>query len=305
VEGVGRAYGTFGELLQGVLPEPGGDFLVTLPIARWACAEFRLAPGSADVRVVPEHKDKARRLARLVLERAGAPNGGVLTLRGGLPEGKGLASSSADLVATARAVGEALGVPVPARVLEDLLRRVEATDGVLYPGNVVFDHRRVRLLRRLGSLPTMTIVGIDEGGVVDTMAFNRIAKPFSAADRREYARLLDRLAAAVPAGDLAEAGRVATRSAQLNQVLNPRRTLDQALAICRDVYGLGVVAAHSGTMLGILLNPRAPGHRARVAETVRACAALEAPVSVYRSLSFTSAGCCGSRRTGSPGRTGA
>src|SRR5690606_29798285 len=36
--GVGRAFGTFGELVQGVLPPDGSNFLVTLPIARWTVA---------------------------------------------------------------------------------------------------------------------------------------------------------------------------------------------------------------------------------------------------------------------------
>ena len=43
--GVSAAFGTFGELLQGVLPEEDGDFLVTLPVARWAMARFRVRPG--------------------------------------------------------------------------------------------------------------------------------------------------------------------------------------------------------------------------------------------------------------------
>ena len=38
--GVSSAFGTFGELLQGVLPEEDGDFLVTLPVARWTMARF-------------------------------------------------------------------------------------------------------------------------------------------------------------------------------------------------------------------------------------------------------------------------
>ncbi|MEU5839174.1 hypothetical protein ABZ820_36695 [Streptomyces diacarni] len=42
----------------------------------------------------------------------------------------------------------------------------------------------------------MSAVWADEGGVVDTVAFNRLPKPFSAADRREYERLRTRLTAA-------------------------------------------------------------------------------------------------------------
>lgn len=284
--GVSTAFGTFGELLQGVLPEPDGDFLVTLPIARWAMASFQLLPSSRGVEVRPAHKVKSLRLAELMLDWAGLPAGGLLTLESSLPEGKGLASSSADLVATARAVGNALQRSVRPETMERFLRRIEPTDGVLYPGIVAFDHRAVRLRRRLGSLPTMTVVGVDEGGMVDTVEFNRISKPFSLADRREYARLLDLLTGAVAGRDLAAAGTVATHSAALNQVLRPKRLLDPVMRICTEVGALGVVAAHSGTMLGVLLDAQDPDYVNRIAATIRACSALSADVSLYRTLSF-------------------
>jgi uncharacterized protein involved in propanediol utilization len=283
--GLSTSFGTFGELLQGVLPEPDGDFLVTLPIARWAMARFRLRPGPG-VEVHPPHKRKAQRLAELMLDWASVAGGGRLTLESTLPEGKGLASSSADLVATARAVANALRVAVEPALVEWFLRQIEPTDGVLYPGVVAFDHRAVRLRRQLGSLPTMTVVGVDEGGTVDTVEFNRIAKPFSAADRREYAALLNRLTAAVPQADLRQVGVVATRSAELNQVLRPKRLFEPVTRISAEVGALGVVAAHSGTMLGLLLDVSDPDYVPRLAATIRACSALGGDVSVYRTLSF-------------------
>jgi len=285
--GVSSAFGTFGELLQGVLPHHEGDFLVTLPIARWSMARFTLVASMSEVLVDPPHKHKARRLVEMMLAAAGVAGGGFLMVQSTLPEGKGLASSSADLVATARAVGNALGQPFSTASIESFLRRIEPTDGVLYPGIVAFDHRRVRLLHHLGSLPPLVVVGVDEGGTVDTVEFNRIAKPFSAADRREYARLLHQMSDAVAQQDLTAVGRVASRSAQLNQVLRPKRLLDQLLAINDEVGGLGVVAAHSGTMLGVLLSQRDPAYVPKIADTVNACTGLAGEnVSLYRSLSF-------------------
>jgi uncharacterized protein involved in propanediol utilization len=286
VTGVSTSFGTFGELLQGALPQRDGDFLVTLPIARWAVATFRGDPGSRELRVHPEHKQKALRLVTMIMESVREPIGGLLTIDSGLPEGKGLASSSADLVATARAVGNALGVDMSARRIESFLSRIEPTDGVLYPGIVAYYHRQVRLRAILGALPAMTIVSVDEGGMVDTLEFNRIPKPFSVADRREYARMLDRLALAVSHRDLASVGEVATRSAVMNQLLRPKWTLDPIIGICREVGGLGVVAAHSGTTLGVLLDSADPAYPERLAAAANACVAVAGNVTVYRSLGF-------------------
>lgn len=289
--GVGTAFGTFGELLQGVLPEEDGDFLVTLPVARWTMATFRREPGLGDVVVSPAGKTKALQLARTIAELAerqtGVPAGGTLHVNSVIPEGKGLASSSADLVATARAVGQALRVEMPPSRIERLLADIEPTDGVLYPAIVAFHHRTVRLRGVLGSLPVMAVVGIDEGGSVDTVDFNRIPKPFTLADRHEYARLLDLLSCAIRRRDLAEVGRVATRSAQMNQVLRHKWSLEPMREICREVGGLGVAVAHSGTTLGILLDTRDPSYTQRVSAAARACEELAGGATVYRTLSFT------------------
>lgn len=286
--GVGVSFGTFGELMQGALPGEDSDFLVTLPIARWSTAEVTLVPGDGPLLVDPPDRRKALRLAELVLAHFGVRAGGRLTVASELPVGKGMASSSADLVATMRAVADALGWPVSPRVTEDLLRLIEPSDGLMYHDTVAFHHRRVRLCRRLGSLPPMTIVGVDEGGQVDTVDFNASRDAITPAERREYARLLDRLAVALPAGDLATVGAVATRSAVLNQARCPKPHLDQVLEVCRQVGALGVAVAHSGTMAGVLVVKSDPDHARKVADAIDGCAGL-GPVSVDESLEFVTA----------------
>jgi uncharacterized protein involved in propanediol utilization len=284
--GVSTSFGTFGELAQGALPGRNGDFLITLPVAHWSAATFRYQAGSDEVRVLPAHKSKARCLAQSVLRHSAVTGGGLLELTSTLPEGKGMASSSADLVATARAVANAIGLSLRPAGIEKLIRPIEPTDGVMYPGIVSFDHRRVRLRSRLGSLPSLTILGLDEGGSVDTVTFNELKRPFSRSDRRRYEHVLDSMALAIAARDLSAVGRLATTSAELNQQLCPKRTLSSMREICDDVGGLGVVAAHSGTMLGLLLDPAEPSYRSRLADALPACGGLSGSVALYRTLSF-------------------
>lgn len=276
-------FGTFGELLQGALPD-GPDFLVTMPIARWSTARFLLDPSAAAVHVRPARKVKSRRLVDAMLRRYGVTAGGVLYVDSELPEGKGLASSSADMVATAAAVGRAIGIDPGPAVIEDLLRPIEPSDGVMHHGVVAFAHREVRLYRHLGHLPPLTVVGIDEGGQIETVAFNQRPKAFTRGHRRTYQRLLDTLGDAVLAGDARTIGDVATRSALMNQRLCPKRCLDDMIAICAEVGGAGVVTAHSGTALGILLDRARPGYAARLERTRLACARLAGTVWVDHCL---------------------
>jgi uncharacterized protein involved in propanediol utilization len=283
--GTGRSFGTFGELLQG-MDDNRVEFLVTLPIARWTTATFSAAPGTRGVVVDPPHKVKAWRLATEMLAAFGCLCGGRLELDSAIPEGKGLASSSADLVATARALARAFDLTVPPDLIEDLIRDIEPTDGVMYDDIVVYEHRAVRLRTRLPALAGFTIVGLDEGGMVDTVAANQIEKHFGRAQRHEYTTLLADLQDAVAAGDLRTVGRVASRSAELNQVFRPKRTLEPLSQACADLDGLGVVAAHSGTVLGLLVADDDPDHAAKVAAAVEACQGLTGDALVQRSLNF-------------------
>jgi uncharacterized protein involved in propanediol utilization len=283
----GQACGTFGELLQGVLFEGGRKrhFLVTLPITHGSTARFAADTDLLDVEVLPAHKVKSQQLARGLLDSFDLPPGGRLELHSQLPEGKGLASSSADLVATARAIAAHFSLELDTPLLQALMRRIEPSDGVMYDGIAAFYHHDVELLGRLGPVPPLTIVAIDEGGQVDTVAFN--ARPFDVTreEAGAYAKLLEAMRRAVACGDLRAVGRLATRSAVLNQPRLVKRWLNRVLGVCEDVGGLGVVAAHSGTCLGVLLHTEGPAFREQFAATHKRLLGLTGQVLVYHSRS--------------------
>lgn len=280
--GVGSAFGSCGELLQGVGAADNRDFLVTLPIRRGSVAVFEPGAPEGDIDTIPPHKTKSRRLAELMLDRPGRRRGGRLTIISELAEGKGLASSTADLVATARAIADAEGRGIDAAEIEDLLRGIEPSDGVMYPGSVAFYHREVRLLARLPALPPLTIVAADEGGQLDTVEFNRRDKPFTVADKREYTRLLADLAEALARRDHRGIGEIATRSALMNSVLRERPHLDLARSAAGRMGALGVVIAHSGTTTGILLADDDPDYFGKLAEAQRISAEFGTAVTVHR-----------------------
>ncbi|WP_431966111.1 hypothetical protein [Nocardia sp. bgisy134] len=281
--GVGAAFGSCGELLQGVTAENGRDFLVTLPITRGSVAVFEPDPSRDDVTVVPAHKTKSRAVAAAVLAGSAALRGGVLTVLGDLPEGKGLASSTADLVATARAVADAENRTLAATEIEAVLRGIEPSDGIMYPGAVAYYHREVRLLAALGALPPLTVVTGDEGGCIDTVVFDRHRPTVSTAVAREYSSLLATLSDAISRGDAATIGAVATRSARLSTPLRERPHLEATITAAERIGALGVVVAHSGTTTGILLDEHDPQLSAKITAAQQICAQFAVSVDVHRS----------------------
>ncbi|MES0213366.1 hypothetical protein NKJ93_30470 [Mesorhizobium sp. M0028] len=249
--------GTFGELLQGQLPMGSlpcdCHFLITMPIAIFTRAYFIPIPGARRVTVYPPHKVKAKRLAENLVIALGT-SGGILLLQSEIPEGKGLASSSADLVATARSIACCLKRRVRTSLIEKLMAEIEPSDGVMYPGVVAYQQRACSLLFFLGQMPPLAIVGIDEGGTVETVDYDQRRGEISTSRRTEYQELLDRARIAIPRGDTATIGRIATASALLHQEQAPKRHLNSMLEASEATGALGVVVAHSGTMIGILLD---------------------------------------------------
>lgn len=259
----GVSFGSFGELLQGALPD-GDDFLVTLPIERHAVAHFYRSDESETLEVCPCWKTKSQRLARNLLRKYGGSVGGQLYLASEIPCGKGLSSSSADLVATARAIEAHLGIELPVDELCRSLSEVEPTDGVMFPESVAYFHVKGALLERLGFLPQVEILSLDEGGQVETLELHRRgAVRYSADDKRVFRDLLDRLRRGFRRGDLHEVAAVSTTSAHMNQRFNPKKYLGLMSSVCEQTGGAGLITTHSGTCLGILYDRTEADHAAR------------------------------------------
>ncbi len=287
---VGKAHGTFGELLQGSLPGDEGHFLVTLPINRFSYATFFKNNRAGSVIVKPPHKTKSRDLALSILEAIAPEHGGELLLRGDLEEGKGLASSSADLVATARAIAAALGKEVDLNVLLTCMGRLEPSDGVMFDSCIVFHHRRVWPGQVLGSPPSIRIFAIDEGGTIDTVLYNKHLASYTPSEEQEYSSLLDRLASAFHDRDLRLLGEVCTCGAYLNQKRNPKKMFETVKAIGDRCGALGVVVTHSGTVLGLMLSHYDDAFEEKEAQIKAALSQLEGRVMTVDSLCYNKQG---------------
>ena len=285
----GRAGGHHGELLQGVFLDPDGrpqHGLVTLPVPGHAVQAVYVpdpdAPHPA-VTVDPADRRKAGRAARLAVticaRRAGVPAcGGHLELRGTLPIGLGMGSSTSDVVAAIRAVAAAHTVVLtPAEIARLAVSVERASDPTMFdPQPMLFAQRRGRVLEVFGdALPPVVVVGCVTGGgrPVDTLTVATPALDVATADLDAFEDLRDLLRASVVRGDTVVLARVATASAQLHQERRPLPELELVSAIGDEVGACGVQVAHSGNVAGLLFDPRDPETSRRVERAVVALAA--------------------------------
>jgi L-threonine kinase len=91
---------------------------------------------------------------------------------------------------------------------------------------------------------------------------------------------------AVLRGDLGSLGKISTRSAILNQDVLPKTHLDLLLNMRRRYKALGVVIAHSGTHLGLLLDPNSSNYYRSLSAIVNELAQYCPDICIYRTHDF-------------------
>jgi L-threonine kinase len=246
--------GTCGELVQGTLD--GEPCLISCPIDSYSIAEVCFQPWGGWT--VPEHAPKTRAALQAGLAYLGrTASSGSVRLQTELPCGRGYGSSTADIGATLYALGQAAGQGLVPSEVARLAVHVEPTDSSLFPGLALWDHRYGHVYEDLGAPPALIVVVLDPGGVVDTLAFNQL----------DHRGVLSRLAPqhreafvlvreGLRQGNLEAIGAAATLSARAHQAMLTNPLLEPTLSLARDVSALGVCRAHSGTLLGLLLDPK-------------------------------------------------
>ncbi|AET68335.1 putative kinase involved in propanediol utilization [Desulfosporosinus orientis DSM 765] len=261
--GLARCPGTCGEWVQGA--REGVPFLIDCPINRFSEARVALSMHAAGWDL-SDNKIKARQVLELLKENLGLPKlGGKVEFLHQLPEGKGMASSTADISAVAAAALVALGEePVPER-LAHLALQIEPSDSVMFPGITEIEHVQGHNYRFLGSSVPAVFLALDWGGAIDTKMFN--ARPDLAGHYRRHegdiGKAYQLACEGIGQGDLEKLAAASTISAKCNLEINHKALFHPFLAWVREKGGLGVVTAHSGTLLaGVFPQGESFNHKA-------------------------------------------
>lgn len=250
--GYGRNVGACGELAQGFLQD-GTPFHVTCPIDRYSEVELRLTPAARTVFVgFGEARERMRMACERLLATWGcAPFEVALTHRSGLDVAKGMASSTADIAAAARALGDALGRPIGDAAIARLAASIERSDGVMYDGVNVVDHVTGHRIASLAWCPPFTILMCIPPATFQTsfacIEEERRSKP----DAESLLRLLERACVEGDAGLFAE---TCTRSAELNDRYRPNPLFRRVEPYLAELEAGGACVAHTGTVAGLLFS---------------------------------------------------
>lgn len=250
----GVCHGTLGELIQSPFICDGEIHisLISLPVKKYSWMHFiHGEDGHLDEDLAG--KDKCRRAVDiyLTLHRKQLPRG-KWTHDSELLEGKGMASSTADIVATIRCLDAIFLHRSSIESISAILRKVERSDSVFLDTYALYLSGQQKIVNHFGSAPAFHACYIDEGNRIDTEQVGERLLSHYERHLSAYAANLDRVINAFLKEDLATIARCSTASAVLGQDAIPKRNLNVLLANQGRYQADGIVVAHTGSLLGYL-----------------------------------------------------
>jgi L-threonine kinase len=173
-----------------------------------------------------------------------------VTITGSPPRGKGLGSSSIDIASVLLAIRELHDWEISTEELFKLMCRVERSDYLFNPELIVAANPRDGRCAIVAPAPKCLVLAwdTDPGTVVDTESV-----PHLDLARRSFHEEYRELSSMMESGATENLLSAATRSAELNNCILPKIGFSVARKLVHELHNAGLIAAHTGTILGFAL----------------------------------------------------
>ena len=242
-----------GEFVQGVLDNE--EYLSSYAINLFSVAT--LEEGKEVIHTGPK---KSRRAMELVFEKFNIPVDESkkisLNINSQIPIGKGMASSTADIGATINATLSMLGKTLTGEEISKLAVKIEATDSLLLNRHSIFNPLTADIKKYMGGISNAKVVILEPDDILDTKSIRmtpnyRMYKMQNKEIIRESFSLLDE---GLAKNDLSLVGKACTYSSLANENIHKKPFLKEIIEISDKFGCYGVNIAHSGTVIGILMD---------------------------------------------------
>ncbi|MDC3412992.1 hypothetical protein NC797_17615 [Aquibacillus sp. 3ASR75-11] len=263
--GLSKTHGHHGELIQGIFTTNKGlcRGLVTLPFKEaWSVARFE-PNSSSEFTINDITKYKALKALELTAHYVSQENQkGYLEINSNIKVGKGIGSSTADVLSTIMAYIDCYNITLSNKEIAQIAVKAEkASDSLMYPGQcILFAQRDGEVLRYFpGQLPFMEVIGVDlPMNTIETL--NLTLPEYSESDIISFQILVKLLGKGIEQQDTSLIGIASTKSAEINQKFFPKPIFNELLRLSKIIGAEGIQVAHSGTVIGFIFNPLKPKH---------------------------------------------
>ncbi|MCC0634382.1 cobalamin biosynthesis protein [Clostridioides sp. ZZV15-6388] len=179
-----------------------------------------------------------------------------LNINSKIPVGKGMASSTADIGATIKATLSLIDKDLNSEEISKLAAEIEPTDSIFINKNSIFNPINGTVIKYLGNITNAKVIILEPNKVLDTMKI-RMRKDYSKL-KIENKEIIKKSFALLEEGlkkdDLSLVGEACTLSSLANENIEKKEYLNEIIKISKLYGAYGVNIAHSGTVIGILID---------------------------------------------------
>ncbi len=244
-----RCPGSCGELIQGLIY--GGEKLISYPIDCYSYATLKEGKSKSN-----KYK-KVSAMIEKVFEYYGFSKndskGLSIDIHTEIPIGKGMASSTADLAASAVATVEYLGKVITEEEVAKLCIEIEPTDSTIFKEITLFDHINGIFAKKYGFMPDCKVLLLEGREMINTLDFHKLDFKDKLQENEENLKIaLKYFEKGIENKDIYSIGRGASISAVANQSIIYKKGLEELCELSSMLGAAGINVAHSGSVIGII-----------------------------------------------------
>ena len=242
-----------GEFVQGYVNNEEYLCSYTIDIYSTAVVEERLEN-------INKGPSKSREAIELVFKNFNLPikesKNISLNIKSQIPIGKGMASSSADIGATIKATLSLINKEMTSEEISKLAARIEPTDSIFIEESNIFNPLNGEVIKYLGNIKNAKVLILEPNITLNTKII-RSTPNYMETKLRNKELLKEAfylLEDGIRKHDFNLIGQACTISSLANESIHKKVCLSEIIEISKNYGAYGVNIAHSGTVVGILLD---------------------------------------------------
>ncbi|TQV70574.1 hypothetical protein FKG94_21370 [Exilibacterium tricleocarpae] len=255
---IGVCRGALGELYQGLSAHTNDEIAIVsslIPKYSWAYFTPDNGPEAGNREVLLETPGRCKSFRALDiycrLKRRAWP-AGRWRFKSDLQVARGMASSTADIVATIRCAASYFRQPASTGDIIQVLSQIERSDSVFLDHPVLFCSSRHRVLREFEKVPPIYALYMHEADKVETEGTKGKLVDYYRQHKRHYLDLSRHMEQALRTKNIAEICSVSTMSSELSQEILPKQHFHAVYRAMQHCKADGVITAHTGSVIGLL-----------------------------------------------------
>ena len=242
-----------GEFVQGILDNE--EYLSSYAIDMFSIVS--LEEKKENIKLGP---NKSRKAIEKVFERFNIPlqesKNISLKIKSDIPIGKGMASSTADIGATIKATLSLINKELDDEEISLMASNIEPTDSILLYKNSIFNPLNGRVKKYLSTLDNANVIILEPEEILKTSKIRKNPNYFERKleNKETINKCFNLLEKGLREKNLSLIGQACTLSSLANENIHRKPYLEEIIEISNNMGAYGVNIAHSGTVVGILMD---------------------------------------------------